>query len=186
MGKYAYGQRPPDVGGKDLELGWLAGIRHLKSLSATGSFWHRHREVQLLYCIKGEFTYEFRNLPPEVLTAGHFIVIPAGMEHRHLQAIDPAGHRIEMLIGGVRGAKRRFSPFPPSVAENLIAAVSSQICTPVPCPRELSALFLELDELAERSAGQALSPGRDNRSAVRIARAAGEQESRRPGRDTKK
>lgn len=158
MGKHAYGQQPPDIGGRDLGLGWLAGVRHLKSLSATGSFWHRHREIQLLYCFKGEFSYEFRSLPPEVLTAGHLIVIPAGMEHRHLQAIDPAGHRVEMLIGAVRGAPRRYSLFPPSVAANLIADISGQICTPVACPRELSALFMELDALAESARSRSLPP----------------------------
>ncbi len=158
MGKYAYGQRPPDLGKADLALGWLAGVRHLKSISASGSFWHRHDEMQLLYCFKGEFTYEFRSLPPEVLTAGHLIVIPAGMEHRHLQAIDPAGHRVEMLIGGTRGSASRYSLFPKSVANNLIADVAGQICTPVACPRSLSDLFAELDAVAERASGGSPSP----------------------------
>ena len=97
MAKYAYGQQPSDLGEKDLSLGWLSGVRHLRMNAAGESFWHSHREMQLLYCIKGEFGYEFGDGSAETLTAGHWIVIPARLKHRHVQAIDPAGHRVEML-----------------------------------------------------------------------------------------
>ena len=150
MAKYAYGQQPSDLRDGELDLGWLAGVRHLKSLSATGSFWHTHEQIQLLYCIRGEFSYEFRNHAPVVLTAGHFIAIPAQMAHRHLQAIDPAGHRVEMLIRTRLPGKSAFGVFPPTQVARLVAGLSRRACTPVPCTRELSALFLELDELAAR------------------------------------
>ena len=156
MAKYAYGQQPADLRDGELGLGWLAGVRHLKSLSATGSFWHAHAEIQLLSCIRGEFSYEFRDHPPVVLTAGHFIVIPAHMEHRHLQAIDPAGHRVEMLIRTRVSGKPPFGVFSPSQGARLVAGLSQRTCTPVPCSRELVALFLELDELAAR--GERLRP----------------------------
>lgn len=148
MANYAYGQRPPDLSAAELGLGWLRGVRHLKSLSATGSYWHVHSDIQLLYCIKGEFSYEFRDLPPEVLTAGHFIVIPAGKEHRHLQAIDPAGHRIELLVSERPSPRARFGLFPPSVTAALVSQLTDRICMPIPCSRELAALFVELDALA--------------------------------------
>ena len=150
MAKYAYGQQPSDLRDGELGLGWLAGVRHLKSLSATGSFWHTHEQIQLLYCIRGEFSYEFRNHAPVVLTAGHFIAIPAHMAHRHLQAIDPAGHRVEMLIRTRLSGKSAFGVFPPAQVARLVAGLARRACTPVPCSRELSALFLELDELAAR------------------------------------
>lgn len=149
MKEYAYGQQPADLPAKTLGLGWLAGVRHLKTSTAKSSFWHTHREIQLLYCIRGEFSYEFRSCPPVVLTAGHLIVIPANMEHRLNEAIDPAGHRVELLIGS--GAeKASFRLFPSAVARTLVSALSDRICTPVPCSRELSGLFLQLDEIASR------------------------------------
>ena len=148
MAKYAYGQQPSDLGDGDLGLGWLAGVRHLKSLSATGSFWHAHEQIQLLFCIRGEFSYEFRGHPPAVLTAGHFIVIPPRMEHRHLQAIDPAGHRIEMLIRVRPPRQNAFGLFSPALGARLIAGLSLRICTPVPCSHELADLFRELDGIA--------------------------------------
>ena len=150
MAKYAYGQQPSDLRDEALGLGWLAGIRHLKSLSATGSFWHIHEQIQLLYCIRGEFGYEFRDHPPVVLTAGHFIVIPPRMEHRHLQAIDPAGHRVEMLIRTRVPRKNAFGLFSPALGTQLISGLSQRTCTPIPCSHELSSRFLELDELAAR------------------------------------
>ena len=150
MAKYAYGQQPSDLQDEELGLGWLAGVRHLKSLSATGSFWHVHEQIQLLYCIRGEFGYEFRDHPPVVLTAGHFIVIPPRMEHRHLQAIDPAGHRVEMLIRTRIPRKTAFRLFSTTLGAQLISGLAQRTCTPVPCSHKLSSLFLELDELAAR------------------------------------
>ena len=155
MPAYSYGQQPSDLTARDLSLGWLAGVRHLKTSSASGSYWHHHAEIQLLFCIKGEFAYEFRDHPAEVLTAGHFIVIPAGIEHRLSEAIDPAGHRVEMLLGN--GARGLHSPFPSKVAAELVAALSGRALHPTACSRELTAFFLELDSLASRGA-KSLSP----------------------------
>lgn len=155
MKEYAYGQQPSDISVKALGLGWLAGIRHLKTSTAKSSFWHAHPQAQLLYCIRGEFSYEFRSCPSVVLTAGHLIVIPAHMEHRLNEAIDPAGHRVELLIGSGE-EKSSFRLFPTSVARTLVAALSDHICTPVVCSRELTGLFLELDGLASRK--EELSP----------------------------
>lgn len=155
MTAYSYGQQPSDLTARDLSLGWLSGVRHLKTTSASGSYWHTHAAIQLLFCIKGEFAYEFQNRPLEVLTAGHFIVIPAGMEHRLAEAIDPAGHRVEMLV--LAKGKGSLSPFPQEVAETLVKALSARTCRSVACSRELTALFLELDALASRGAKD-LSP----------------------------
>ena len=152
MTAYSYGQQPSDLTARDLSLGWLSGVRHLKATSASGSYWPTHEAMQLLFCIKGEFAYEFRDRPQEVLTAGHFIVIPMGCEHRLAEAIDPAGHRVEMLVSPE--GKGRYSPFPSDVVESLVTALSERTCQSVSCSRELTALFLELDALASRGAKQ--------------------------------
>ncbi len=149
MAKYAYGQQPSDLGERDLSLGWLVGVRHLRMTSAGESFWHSHREMQLLYCIKGEFGYEFEDGSAETLTAGHYIVIPARLRHRHMQAIDPAGHRVEMLAKAPR-EKGEFAAFPPAVAKSLIATLLREPCRSRAASRELDIVFRRLDELAER------------------------------------
>lgn len=156
MAKYAYGQQPSDLDDRALGLGWLKGVRHLMMSSAGESFWHSHREIQLLYCFRGEFGYEFADGNGETLTAGHYIVIPAHLRHRHTQAIDPAGHRIELLIKPSAG-KGEFSPFPASVVKSLAASILQKACTVQPVSREVDALFRKLDSLAERGASS-LSP----------------------------
>ncbi len=152
MFKYAYGQQPSDISPPGLGLGWLRAVRHLKSTSATGSFWHVHPAMQILYCIKGEFVYEFRELPPVVLTAGHLIAIPAGLEHRHLKAIDPVGHRIELLADASLSGEAEYSVMPAKLVEEKLDLIGSCACTAKACSRPLQALFTELDALAMRGA----------------------------------
>jgi AraC-like DNA-binding protein len=156
MRKYAYGQTPPDIGENDFALSWLAGVRHLKMPSAGESFWHEHGEVQIMHCFKGEFGYEFEGHPPAVLTAGHYIVIPACLRHRHMNSIDPAGHRIELLVHPPKG-KCAFSLAPRSVVKSLLETVVSSACRPVAAPHGLGRLLLRLDALAARGA-KSLSP----------------------------
>lgn len=150
MQNYAYGQRPSDIPIQRLSLGWLRAVRHLKSRAATESYWHVHEEVQVLYCIKGEFPYEFRDRPSVVLTAGHLIVIPAGLEHRHLKAIDPAGHRVELLLAVPATREAAFGLFSGAQAKHLLKALQERACASTPCSRDLQRNFAELDDLAVR------------------------------------
>ena len=151
-GTEQYGQQPSDLDDRLLRLGWLKGVRHLKSLSATGSFWHVHDAIQLLYCIKGEFGYEFEARESVILTAGHFIVIPAGLPHRHVQAIDPAGHRVELLLAHPRARRLRLAGLSAHVYRDQVAELLTRRCRPLPAPKDLAALFVELDGYAERGA----------------------------------
>ena len=155
MQKYAYGQRPSDIPAQRLALGWLRAVRHLQSRAATESYWHVHEEIQVLYRIKGETPYEFRERPSVVLTAGHLIVIPAGLEHRHLKAIDPAGHRVELLLAPSAAREATYGLFSESQARALAKALQEHACTPVACSRGLQGNFAELDALAVR--GKSLS-----------------------------
>ncbi len=145
-----YGQQPSDLDERHLKLGWLKGVRHLKSLSATGSFWHTHDAIQLLYCIKGEFGYEFESRESVILPAGHFIVIPAGLPHRHVQAIDPAGHRVELLLAHPRTRRLKLAGLAARVYRDQIAQLLTRRCRPLPVSKELAALFAELDGYAAR------------------------------------
>ena len=153
MGKYAYGQQPSDIPPQKLGLGWLRAVRHLKSMSATGSFWHVHEAMQILCCIKGEFVYEFREKPPVVLTAGHFIAIPTGIEHRHIRAIDPAGHRIELLADASLAGEAEYSLMRPELVAEKLDMIGARECNATACSRHLQSLFTELDALAMRGGG---------------------------------
>ena len=148
MDNFAYGQRPPDLDESRLGLGWLVGVRHLKSGAATESFWHSHEQMQILHCFKGEFSYEFRRARPAVLSAGQFMVIPAGMEHRHLRAIDPAGHRVELLVSPSSWRNSRYGVIPRATAARLVSELAKRPCRPMPASKELAGIFAKLDEVA--------------------------------------
>lgn len=157
MAKFAYGQQPSDITAADLGLGWAHGVRHLKSLSAAGSFWHTHADMQFLYCIRGEFTYEFRDRPPVMLVSGHAIVIPPDTPHRHLQAIDPAGHRVELLVASRVAKQGRHSTIPLALVNELLGRLGKSAFRPIPCNRALTELFVALDALAKRATAEPLT-----------------------------
>ena len=76
------------------------GIDRLSALSvktAQAIDWHTHEETEILCCLKGSLTYEFRSRPTVTLPSGCFMVVPSELEHR--------------LVGGIDGPSRRFSLF---------------------------------------------------------------------------
>ena len=144
---YAYGQRPPDIGAKLLGLGWIAGIRFHKRKSASTSFWHRHAETALICSIKGEVSYEFHGLKPIRLSAGSFLVIPAQVEHRHLDEIDPVNQRIEFLLNVNPCKKAPFSIISHSAAIELHAKLLKKALVPCKCTQDLFRCFSESCDL---------------------------------------
>lgn len=99
------------VGSRKLGLGWLAGISVLETRQTVTTDWHKHETTELLFCIRGETHYEFRQHPPATLCAGSYLVIPAGTEHRVSNAIDEPGKRIGLNLRRTCAAKRRFAVF---------------------------------------------------------------------------
>lgn len=150
MKKHAYGNRPPDIGEKEFRLGWLAGVRHIVYRSARPSHWHSHPELALLFCLRGEYTYEFRDRPPVTLSAGSYLAFPRENIHRHSQAIDPIGLRLEMLIRPERAAKGDLGVIPKSTLTELVDDIFSKPLVARPCPRAVLAEVRRLDALAAR------------------------------------
>lgn len=78
-------------------VGELNG-QHVKAAKLKGEFiWHHHeKEDELFLVIKGKLKMEFRDKTVEV-TAGEFIIVPRGREHRpiaedevHILLFEPA------------------------------------------------------------------------------------------------
>lgn len=99
------------VGSRQLGLGWLAGISVLETKHVVTTDWHTHETTEMLFGIKGETRYEFRQHAPVTLCAGSYLVIPAGIEHRVLDAIDEPGKRIGLNLRRENTCKRRFAVF---------------------------------------------------------------------------
>lgn len=152
MTKHRYGHKRPDIGALDFADGWIRGVRHLASKSATGSFWHRHGETSVVCCLHGEYTYELHGIPSVTLTAGSFLVIPAQIEHRHIKAVDPIGERLEILLSPSPAKPLRHSAFSQESHRRLHAALLKHSLRPVRCDKRLLETCRELHSLAGRTA----------------------------------
>ena len=157
MNKHRYGHRTPEIRTDDFESGWILGVRHLTSRSASGSFWHRHDETTIVCCLRGEYTYELHGLPTITISSGHFLVIPAHVEHRHLKAVDPVGDRLEILLATRPSKALNHSAFTLESCRRLHAALLKLALNPVKCGKHLLESCRELYELAGRTSRR-LSP----------------------------
>ena len=152
MVRHLYGHRTPEIGKGDFASGWIRGVRHLASKSARGSFWHRHDETSVVCCLRGEFTYELHGIPSVTLSSGHFLVIPAQVEHRHLKAVDPVGDRLEILLDTNATRAHGHSAFTRESCKSLHAEILKRALSPVKCDKCLTESCRELYELAGRTA----------------------------------
>lgn len=134
MSKTSFRHLSTFIGPRQLGLGWLAGISVLETKRAVTTDWHTHETTEMLFGIKGETRYEFRQHAPITLCAGSYLVIPAGIEHRVLDAIDEPGKRIGFNLRRENTCKRRFAVFEKRdysiFREKLEAAgLSAHLCT---------------------------------------------------------
>lgn len=150
MKKHVYGNRPPDIGERAFGLGWLSGVRHIVYRSAKASHWHEHPELALLFCLRGEYTYEFRDRSPVTLSAGSFLAFPRGLVHRHSQAIDPVGLRLEMLIRPERTGQGSFGVLSSSALAACVRRIFDEPLQVKPCTRAVLADIRRLDALSAR------------------------------------
>ena len=134
----------------ELGMGWLSSIRHIHTLSAFGSKWHTHEDIQLMFSLRGEFEYEFKDAPTVTLAAKQFLVIPPNVEHRHTNAIDPTGLRLEMRISPKRFRNPPFGMFAPKTGKELITCLLNLCGTSHTCTLQLSVLIAELNALVSR------------------------------------
>lgn len=148
MREHVYGQRPPEIGEAAFGLGWLAGVRRIVYHAARASHWHRHPEYALMFCLRGECAYEFRDRPPISLTAGSRLAFPRGLDHRHAQAIDPVGIRLELLINPERATRGRYGVCSAATVRESIRRIFAPPLAARPCPRPVLAAVRSLDALA--------------------------------------
>lgn len=149
-GVHKFGHRPPDISQQVLGMGWISGVRRIEFSSARASYWHRHNETALLGCLKGEMTYEFHGIPPITLSAGSFLVIPAQVEHRHLDEVDPVGQRVELLLDVSPRSRAKYALFTPAAARTLHAALLRKALTPTKCTKDVQTAFAELYDFAQK------------------------------------
>ena len=135
------------VGSRQLGLGWLAGISVLETKHVVTTDWHTHETTELLFSIRGETHYEFRQHPPVTLCAGSYLVIPAGIEHRVSDSIDEPGKRIGLNLRHSSMAKRRFAVFEKRDYSIFRAKLEASGLTARACTPGMKSAVLALEQL---------------------------------------
>lgn len=109
------------LGGNAIGFAHIDRLSTLFVKSAQKIDWHRHDEVEILCCLKGSLVYEFRQRAPVSLTAGCFMVIPPGMEHRLAGGIDAPCRRFSFFLKEYSSKKAKPSPILPTEMRELLA-----------------------------------------------------------------
>ena len=107
--------------GEDIGFALLDRITTLFLKNAQKIDWHEHAEIEILCCIKGSLTYEFRKRAPTTLTTGCFMVIPAGLEHRLVGGIDGPCRRLSFFIRERHIGRKNPSPLSTAEMRELLA-----------------------------------------------------------------
>jgi len=69
------------ISDEQLGLGWISGITLWKSPVAVAMEPHRHPHIELIFCLKGELTYDVDGFGSIVVTEGTGVVMPAHTTH---------------------------------------------------------------------------------------------------------
>lgn len=139
------------IGPGQLGLGWLSGISAMETSQAVTTDWHSHATTEMIFCLRGETHYEFRDHSAIILSAGAYLVVPANVEHRVSNAIDEPGKRLGLNLGEPPVKPSRFTVFTAAdycrfLTKLKAVALTSQACTP-----ELKRTVLDLDRLVHLS-----------------------------------
>ena len=100
----------------DLALGWLSSVTHFKATAAVATRPHRHRNLEMILCLKGELHYEIDDAAPVplVVGTGSGIIIPEGHFHTLRGGTEVPGERIGLHITRRMEPANQRSVFTPS------------------------------------------------------------------------
>lgn len=134
---------------KSIGLGWLDSISVMETDRAVLTDWHRHKTTEMLFCLRGETHYEFRGHDTSTLYAGHYLIVPAGVEHRVLNTIDEPGKRIGLNLRSRSEKSRRFSVFEPGDYLKILRKLTKDALVARPCPPETKHAIAEINRLVQ-------------------------------------
>lgn len=96
----------------EIDLAWLSKVIAVNVRKAATAHWHRHKNLlELIYCLRGEMRYDFRDRPSITLPSGSFLVIPPDVEHSITSGVDEPGQRLALHIMPRMPKRRKFAVF---------------------------------------------------------------------------
>lgn len=123
-------------------LAWLAEIVAIDARKAMPTYWHQHkRQLEVIYCLHGEMSYDFKDRPGISIPGGRAIVIPPGVEHRITKGVDPPCRRLSILINTTLPRRRRYVVFSQKEFRDLYEATIAKAFKPFVFSRPTFALL---------------------------------------------
>ena len=130
-------------------LGWLRGVSRLVNVSAVSTRSHAHPHAELIFCLKGEFSYAIDRVGERTLGAGSGILIPAGRVHSLLNDIDAPGERLGLHLRARMGPRPGYAIFSSGDYRRLMSRIQSRGCEPFRLTKGLIEHVRNLSDLVE-------------------------------------
>ena len=149
----------------DIGLGWLDGVTVLESVMALSTRSHAHPHAEVIFCLKGEFTYRIDSVGEVSLGAGMGLVISARTRHSLLDDVDTPGKRLGFHLLRRMKPNRRFALFTSSDYDGFLRKLISKACIPFKLP---SSQLASVKRLAGFLGPNAAAPTSSEKGLVRI------------------
>ena len=149
----------------DIGLGWLDGVTVLESVKALSTRPHAHPHAEVIFCLKGEFTYRIDSVGEVSLGAGMGLVIPARTRHAMQGNVDTPGKRLGFHLLAQMMSGRRFAVFTPSDYAEFRNTLLANACRPFKMP---SALIASVKRLSVFLAAGSAVPSSAEMGLVRL------------------
>lgn len=115
---------------EQLKLGWLAGITFWSSNRAVPIRPHRHAHKEMIFCLKGELTYDVKGYGTIAIAEGAGLVMPRNTTHVLKDSVDTPGERLGFHFTTDTRQPVAYGIFPRSVLREFDRTFSRKGATP--------------------------------------------------------
>lgn len=133
--------------GSQIMLGWLKAVTSNDYLSARRLNWHDHDELELIFPLRGHYTYEFKRRRKVAVDNNSFIVIPKATLHRLNETIDPPGGRLHLYLKAPSETPAATASFTAREYAQLYRSLADRALRRLPASSSLKASVLSLGKI---------------------------------------
>ncbi len=147
MQKDGYINVSAKLGSDELGLGWLTGVTAWRTSKAVSMASHRHPHIELLFCLKGNLTYEIEGYGSVTVSEGTGIVIPADTPHILMDGTDSPCERLGLHVAKTLARMRKFGVYTTADYRSIHSTLVSMAVHPFRLDSKLQSSVRELAAL---------------------------------------
>ena len=151
MGKNGYEHVNGRITSDQLGLRWISGITQWGTAKAVHSKPHKHPHMELIFCLRGELTYQIDGHGSVTVCEGSGIVIPRQTIHVLGGGTDSPCERIGLHIDTKSNKRPRHSVFSAPDIRSFCQTLSDMAGTPFRLDTNLQSSIRELSGYLKRS-----------------------------------